>query len=433
MNIAVIGAGYVGLVQAAGLAELGHQVVGFDIDREKIDLLRQGKSPIFEPGLEPIITKNLKAGRLNFTTIADSAIKNAEVIFIAVGTPSRKDGSVDLAQIKQAAKVIGQVLAKSPVKKNRLVVNKSTVPIGTGDIVAEIIRRYRSGKIEVVSNPEFLREGQAVNDFLNPDRIVIGGGSRRARLTMRGLYQKIDAPLLFTDVKTAELIKYASNGFLAASISFINSLSWLAEAVGADVTKVAEGMKLDKRIGKNAFLTTGPGYGGSCFPKDVAGLIHIAKSNNVSLPIVEASGQINNEQKSRIVQKVVKALGSVKGKTIAVWGLSFKPNTDDIRESPALAVINKLVNLGANINAYDPVSELNAARLNLAINLSASPILALREADCLVVMTDWEEFKKINLDDIKKILKKPNIVDARNIFEPEAIKKAGIKYSGVGR
>lgn len=438
MQITVIGTGYVGLVQSVGLATLGYKVVGIDIDSEKITKLTRGQSPIYEPGLEPLLKKALRTKQLSFTTDIISGVKSADVIFIAVGTPPADDGAVDLKYVKQAAADIGKALAQSPVKY-RVIVNKSTVPIGTGDLVSLIIKKHYKKSFDVISNPEFLREGQAVNDFFHPDRIVIGlpgqagDVASKAAVILKKLYRKLKAPILVTDIKTAELIKYASNSFLATSISFINELSWLAEAVGADATKVAEGMKLDKRIGKNAFLTIGPGFGGSCFPKDVAGLIDIARVNKLRLPLLNATQEINKQQISFIVKKLEQSLKSLRNKTIAVWGLAFKADTDDIRESPAIAVIKKLQKLGVRIQAYDPVAEGNVSLEMPQVSLNDSALGALKGADALLVMTEWPEFKNIPPAKIKKALRKSIIIDTRNMLNAPTIKKAGIRYLGVGK
>lgn len=432
MKIAVIGTGYVGLVQSVGLATLGFNVIGIDIDSKKVTKLTQGQSPIYEPGLESLLKKAFKQKRLRFTTNMNEGIKNADVIFIAVGTPSDKDGDVDLSYVRQAAVDIGKALQQAP-RNYRVIVNKSTVPIGTGDLVASIVKKHYNGPFDVVSNPEFLREGQAVHDFFHPDRIVIGNRVSKAADILKKLYLKLNAPILVTDVKTAELIKYASNSFLATSISFINQLTWLAEQVGADATKVAEGMKLDKRIGQNAFLSAGPGYGGSCFPKDVAGLIKIAQKNNLSLPLLEAAEAVNRRQHDFIVKKLQNDLKNLKNKTIAVWGLAFKANTDDVRESPSLAVITKLQKLGAKVQAYDPVAESNAAALIPSVQYNSTALGALKNADALLVMTEWPQFRKIKAALIKKQLKNPIVVDARNLLDEKKLTKAGLKYQGVGR
>ena len=428
MNIAIIGTGYVGLVTGACFAELGNDVTCVEIDKGKIELLKKGKSPIYEPGIEDLIRRNTSAKRLHFTNSHASAIKGSKVIFIAVGTPSLDDGRADLSQVEAAAEAIGTALDHYAV-----IVNKSTVPIGTSDLVARRIREHYKGEFDVVSNPEFLREGSAIQDFMQPDRVVIGDGSERARTTMKALYDQLDAPLLFTDVKTAEMIKYASNAFLATQISYINSVAKICEAVGADVTLVANGMRLDKRIGRRAFLDAGVGYGGSCFPKDVRALIRIAHENDVHFDILDAVEATNTYQKLSVIPKLKAALGTLQGKRITLWGLAFKPKTDDIREAPALTIARSLHEFGAHIKAFDPVAEKAAKEQLPYLTTAPDPLEAVKGADALVVVTEWNEFSAIDPVKIAKAMRGKVVVDGRNALDPTACKKAGLTYIGIGR
>ena len=445
MKIAIIGTGYVGLVTGTGLAELGNDVTCVDIDAKKIAKLRKGISPIFEPGLAEIIERNIAEGRLNFTTKHREAVKEAQVIFNAVDTPSAPDGSVSMKSLYAATDDIAKALTKLPKDHQfyRVIVNKSTVPIGTADEVTNRIRSHYPGDFDVVSNPEFLREGQAVHDFFHPDRVVIGnsprgslgeaGGSPRARAIMQDLYKPFKAPIIFVDTKTAEMIKYASNSFLATSISFINQVAELCEKLGADITMVSEGMKLDKRIGKQAFLTAGAGYGGSCFPKDVKGLIAIGRQYKVKLPILDATDEINKKQRRVILTKIKKLLPTLKGKTVAVWGLAFKPGTDDLREAPAIDIIGWLRQAGAKISAFDPVAEGNAKKILPNVQFSPNPFHAVQGADLLLVMTEWSEFKAIDRAKIKAAMRQANVVDGRNIFDRTELESLGFRYEAIGR
>lgn len=436
MNITVIGTGYVGLVTGTVFAELGNSVYGVDINKAKINQLKKGISPIYEPGLDDLISRNIKENRLHFTTAIVEAIKDTQIIFIAVGTPSNSDGSVNLDYVKQAAQDIGKALSKILDRDQifRVIVNKSTVPIGTGDLVSDIVKKHYSGEFEVVSNPEFLREGQAVADCLKPDRIIIGiqNGLDRAKKIIEELYAPFDCPKLFTDVKTAEMIKYASNAYLATSISFINSIAELCEAVGADVSMVAKGMRLDKRIGKNSFLDAGPGYGGSCFPKDVKGLVDIADQNKVTLPILNATEEVNEIAKNNVIDKVKKMVRTVKNKKIAIWGLAFKPNTDDVREAPVLPLLDYLFKKKARIFAFDPVAGENIVKLYPKIKLFKTPYDCARDADLVVVTTQWDEFKSIDLTKVKKLMKTPRMVDARNIYGAKKMEELGFEYINIG-
>lgn len=436
MKLAVFGTGYVGLIQSACMAELGNEVVGVDIDAAKIDLLSQGKSPIYEPGIEEILRRNLKEDRLHFTTDAAEGLKDADVVFIAVGTPSAGDGRADLRFVEAVAKTIGDVLAAEQRMNSTVIVNKSTVPIGTGDMVGRLIRERHNGDFSVVSNPEFLREGAAVTDFMNPDRIVIGSdaGNTKAQRIMDRLYAPLGCPILHTDVKTAELIKYASNSFLATSISFINSVAELAESVGADITKVSEGMKLDGRIGPRAFLAAGCGYGGSCFPKDVQALVTMAHDAGVHVGILEQVEDVNAATRHHLLSKVKRALGNdLADKTVAIWGLAFKPKTDDMRDAPAITVIKSLQEAGASIRAFDPVAQSVAASMLQNVTFASSSFEAAKGADCLVILTEWDEFRQLSLGKLKKTLKHPIIVDGRNVYDLDEMREHGFTYLSVGR
>lgn len=428
MKVVVIGTGYVGLVQGVCLAELGNDVTCVDIDDKKIANLKKGISPIYEPGTEELIAKNLKAKRLNFTTKLNAVMNGAEIIFIAVGTPPAEDGSADLKYVLAAASDIGKNL-----KKYAIVVNKSTVPIGTGQLVKKTIAQYYKGKFDVVSNPEFLREGSALEDFMSPDRVVIGDSRSTAAKKVAKLYEVLNAPILITDLETAEMIKYASNSYLATQISFINSVSNICERVGANVSDVARGMKLDGRIGPRAFLNAGIGYGGSCFPKDVQALINIAQKNKIRFSLLEEVEAANKEQRQKFILKIQKALGTLKGKKIAVWGLAFKPKTDDIRDAPAITIVENLINLGARVTAFDPVAETNFVKILPSVKFSDDAIDACRGADALVICTEWDEFRQIDLGRVRKVLKRPIVIDGRNVYEPEAMRKLGFKYYSIGR
>jgi len=429
MKVLVIGTGYVGLVQGVCLAELGNEVICIDVISEKVEKLRQGISPIYEPGIEELITKNLKAERIKFSTSLKENIKDAEIIFIAVGTPPDEDGRADLKYVKEAAKEIGQSLDHYAI-----VVNKSTVPIGTGEMVRKTIEKYYKGDFDVVSNPEFLREGSAIEDWMKPDRVVIGDSNgHKAAKKVAKLYQVLEAPILITNLEAAEMIKYASNSFLATQISFINSIAQICEKVGANVVEVSQGMKLDGRIGKRAFLNAGLGYGGSCFPKDVEALIQIAADNRVDFKILEEVEAANQLQRVRFVEKIQTELGTLKDKTIAVWGIAFKPKTDDIRMAPSVPVIKQLVSLGAKIVAFDPVAQENLLRIMPEVKFAAKAADACRDADALAIVTEWDEFRHIDLSKIKKIMKSPIIFDGRNIYDPATMEEKGFKYFSIGR
>ncbi|MCX6808607.1 MAG: UDP-glucose/GDP-mannose dehydrogenase family protein [Candidatus Berkelbacteria bacterium] len=429
MKVMVIGTGYVGLVQGVCLAELGNDVVCVDIVEEKIEKLSHGISPIFEPGIEELITKNLKAGRIKFTTDLIGNIKGNEIIFIAVGTPPDEDGRADLKYVMAAAKEIGQNLSHY-----QIIVNKSTVPIGTGELVRKTIKKYYGGKFDVVSNPEFLREGSAIEDWMEPDRVVLGDSNgHEAANTVAKLYEVLGSPILITNLETAEMIKYASNSYLATQISFINSVANICEKVGANAVEVSKGMKLDKRIGQKAFLNPGLGYGGSCFPKDVEALIQIAHDNKVDFKLLEEVEAINHLQRQRFVAKIENYFGNLAGKKIAIWGVAFKPKTDDIRMAPSVAIIENLINLGAEVVAFDPVAEENLKKLIPEVKFASKADEACKDADALAIITEWDEFKQIDLKKIKAKLNAPVIFDGRNIYSPAEMKRLGFQYYSIGR
>lgn len=429
-KICVIGTGYVGLVTGACFADLGNTVTCLDVDETRIERLKQGIMPIYEPGLEQIVLQNVRHGRLHFTTSYPEALKDAEFAFIAVGTPSGVDGEADLQYVRQAAEAIADIV-DHPI----IVVNKSTVPVGTGDWVAEVINRRRAGKpleFSVVSNPEFLREGSAINDFMMPDRVVLGSLHRQAAEKVAQLYQSLRCPIMITDLRTAEMIKYASNAFLATRISFINEIANICEELGADVREVARGMGLDKRIGP-AFLDAGLGWGGSCFPKDVKALAHMAVLHGTHPQLLQAVMEINRNQRRRVVVKLRKALGTLDQKVIGVLGLSFKPNTDDIREAPALEVIHLLENEGALVKAYDPQAMENARSVLPRVQLVETPYQVAEGADALVLATEWNEFKQLDFDQIYRSMRQPVIMDARNLWDPDKLRAMGFTYFGIGR
>ncbi len=435
-NIAVVGVGYVGLVTGTCLADLGHRVACLDVNAERVENLKKAILPIYEPGLEEIVRRNMNAGRLSFTTSYAEAINGAspdaaaEFVFIAVGTPSAVDGKADLDYVRQAAESIAEVM-DHPL----IVVNKSTVPVGTGDWTADIIRskQKRAVKFSVVSNPEFLREGSAIYDFMQPDRIVLGSLEREAAEKVAQLYLPLRATLMITDLRTAEMIKYASNAFLATKISFINEIANICEELGADVKEVATGMGFDKRIGR-AFLDAGVGYGGSCFPKDVLALAHMAKERGRHPQLLQAVMDINVDQRKNVVAKVRElAGGSVKGKKIGILGLAFKPNTDDMRDAPAIDIIKALENEGASILAYDPVAMSVAKQIMPNLKTVDNPYDAAAGCDALILMTEWNEFKQLDFFKLKAAMKSPALIDARNVYEPDKMAQAGFNYRGVGR
>ncbi len=433
MRIAVIGTGYVGLVSGACFSEFGVDVACVDKDLDKVSRLEKGQIPIFEPGLDQVVDANRRAGRLSFTNNLREAVAGADAVFIAVGTPSRRgDGHADLSYVFGAAEEIAQALTGYAV-----IVTKSTVPVGTGRRVAEIIRKTRpDAQFDVVSNPEFLREGSAIQDFMRPDRVVIGCESERAAAVMRELYRPlylIEVPMIFTALETAELTKYAANSFLATKISFINEIADLCERVGADVQDVARGIGLDGRIGRK-FLHAGPGYGGSCFPKDCLALTRTAAEHGVPTRIVEMAAQVNDSRKSSMAARIMRHCGgSVADKTIAILGLAFKPNTDDMRDSPSLAIIPRLKEAGATIRVFDPESMTEAKKLLTDITYCASAYEAMDGADALVIVTEWNEFRALDLGRVKSLLRSPTVIDLRNIYRPADMAKAGFYYFSVGR
>jgi UDPglucose 6-dehydrogenase len=432
MNICVIGTGYVGLVTGACFAEFGLNVTCVDNDAEKIALLQRGTSPIFEPGLEEILKRNLREGRLVFTTEIDKGVDKSLVIFIAVGTPSRKDGSVDMTYIDEVARKIGENL-----RGYKVIVTKSTVPVGTGERIRKIVQQYEREniKFDIVSNPEFLREGSAIEDFMRPNRVVIGANSEQAVAIMKDLYSPlylIEAPFVITNIETAEMIKYASNAFLATKISFINEVANICEKVGADVNVVAKGMGLDQRIGSK-FLHAGPGYGGSCFPKDTVGIAKIAEKHGYRFEIVRSVMKVNEKQKERMVDKVKEALGSLRGKTIAILGLSFKPNTDDMREAPSLKIIHSLQKEGAKIKAYDPKAMEAAQKVFKQVEYGKDAYEIAKGSDALLIITEWNQFRNLDLKRLQKLMKSPVFLDFRNIYEPAKMREMGFKYFAVGR
>ena len=431
MKLTIAGTGYVGLVTGTGFANLGNDVICFDIDREKVDLLKNGIIPIYEPGLGEQYNRNVEAGRLKFTTDAKKAIRESEIIFICVDTPTNEHQEADLTAVEEVAKAIGQYM-----NDYKIVVNKSTVPVGTADLVKKTVKENQQKKIEfdVVSNPEFLREGAALKDFENPDRIIIGTDSKKAEEIMSSLYRsraRTDRPIMSTDIRSAEIIKYASNAMLATRISFMNQLSYLCEKTGADIKEVAKGMGLDGRIGSR-FLQAGIGYGGSCFPKDVKALISTLKQNDCDSDLFEATNRINEKQKSVVVEKL-KSILEIKDSTIAVWGISFKPKTDDIREAPSIKIIEELQNMGAKIHACDPVAIENAKNVLNNVEFFENPYETIRDCDALIVATEWNEFRNLDMRAVKILLKNPVIVDGRNIYNPKELTDLGFKYIGIGR
>jgi UDPglucose 6-dehydrogenase len=429
MNISIIGSGYVGLVSGACFAELGNQVICADNDLKKIGFLKKGQIPIYEPGLEELIKSNLKNKHLKFTSSIGNAVKSSEVIFIAVGTPPLENGEADLTGIENVARSIALNM-----DGYRLIVEKSTVPVETCFWIKKTVTTYlkKKYKFDVVSNPEFLREGSAINDFTHPDRIVVGLESAKAKQIMTRLYQPLNRPILITNIKSAELIKHASNAFLATKISFINALSCICDKVGADVKEVAQGMGLDNRIGRY-FLHAGLGYGGSCFPKDLEAFITISEKLGYDFQILKAVKNTNEEQKKFVFQKIKDALWIIKDKTIAVLGLAFKPNTDDLRNAPSIDLIKALIQEGATIKVYDPKAMEKAKKILPGVTYCKDPYQAALHADCLVVATEWNEFKELNFVKLKKILKRALLVDGRNIYDSRLLKKIGFTYIGIGR
>ena len=432
MQIAVIGTGYVGLVTGACFAEFGVDVTCVDLDTEKVEKLKRGIIPIYEPGLDKIVEKNVAAGRLHFTTETKSAVEDALVVFLAVGTPPKTDGTPDMSYYRQAAADIA-----GAINGYKVLVTKSTVPVGTGKWLREFVTTGLAVETDfgVASNPEFLREGAAIEDFMRPDRVVVGSNEERAIEVMRDLYRPlslIETPIVITSLEAAELIKYAANAFLATKITFINEIANLCDAIGCDVHDVARGMGMDNRIGRK-FLHAGPGYGGSCFPKDTRALTTVGDSFGVETRIVDAVVEANEYQRSAMISKIEKLVGDLNGKTIGVLGLSFKPETDDMRESPATDIINEMTKRGARVKAFDPVAMAEAHHYLPDIDYAADEYDAIEGADALVIITEWNQFRALDMERVKSLLKSPCIADLRNIYEPDDMRGMGFEYVGVGR
>jgi len=432
MRICMIGTGYVGLVTGTCFAEFGNDVTCVDIVKEKIDQLNRGELPIYEPGLDVMVAQNVKEGRLTFTTNLKKAVEEALVVFIAVGTPQAEDGSADMRYVETVTKDIARYM-----NEYKVIVNKSTVPVGAGKWIKKLIRETQPKPIHfsVASNPEFLREGSAIEDFIRPNRVVIGTEDPEAAAIMRDLYKPlylIETPIVMTDLASAELTKYAANAFLATKISFINEVATICERVGADVHEVARGMGLDQRIGTK-FLHAGPGYGGSCFPKDTRALLNIARKSDYTFKIVEAAVEVNDQQRLRMLEKIKRTLGSLNGKTIAVLGLAFKPNTDDMREAPSIDIINGMQKEGARIKAYDPVAMDEAKKFFQDVEFMDDTYSAMAGADALIFITEWNQFRSLDLEKIMHLLKTPIIIDLRNIYEPQRMREHGFTYVAVGR
>jgi len=430
MNICVIGVGYVGLVTGAVFADLGNEVICVDVVEEKINMLQQGKIPIYEPGLEEMVVRNMKDRRLSFTTSLAEGVKRSEIIFICVGTPALTNGETDLSYVEAAARGIAQ-----HIDGYKIIVNKSTVPVGTGDLVREIIERNKTVDVEfdVVSNPEFLREGSAIQDALAPDRIIIGTSNKKVAMKLLELYASLGRPMLITDIYSAEMIKYASNAFLATKISFINAIANICEAVGANITDVVRGMGYDRRIGSE-FLSAGLGFGGSCFPKDLESLVHTSAKYGQKFELLQAVININKERAIRFVNKIKERMNPLADKTLGVLGLAFKPNTDDMREAKSIEIINLLLGEGAKIKAYDPVAMKNARKvLPPEVIYCNSAYEVAKDADALVIITDWREFKLLNMEKIKELMRQPIIFDGWNIYDPDKKRRLGFEYYSIGR
>ena len=431
MRITVIGAGYVGLVTAACLADLGNDVICVDIDKTKISKLNRGMVPIYEPGLEDLLKRNRKEKRITFSTNLKAAVGKSGIIFIAVGTPPKDNGEADLTHIEAVAEGIARYMTSY-----HLVVEKSTTPVETGQWIKRVLEaNARKGvKFDVASNPEFLREGSAIEDFMHPDRIIIGVESKKAKEMLLELYRPLGAEIIVTNINSAEMIKHASNSFLATKISFINAVANVCEKSGADIEEVARGMGFDKRIGR-AFLNAGIGFGGFCFPKDIEAFIHISEKVGYDFELLKAVKRVNEKQKMLFIGKIERALWNIKGKSIAVLGLAFKPNTDDMRFAPSIKIIEKLISEGAAIRAYDPQAMDKAKRLPELgkVKFCKGPYDAVKGADCAVIVTEWNEFKELDLKKVKKLLKQPVIIDGRNIYDPKKMKELGFKYNCIGR
>lgn len=429
MKVCMIGTGYVGLVSGTCFAEIGHEVVCVDNDISKIEVLKNGGIPIYEPGLEELVKKNVKAGRLSFTSNTGEGVDKSLFVFIAVGTPPKDNGEPDLSSIEQVAIEIGAAM-----RDYKIIIEKSTVPVQTGQWVRMVVDRFNKhgSEFDVASNPEFLREGSAISDFLSPDRVVLGVESKRAEEKLLELYRPIEAPKIVTDIASAELIKHASNSFLSTKISFMNALSIICEKSGGDVTKVAEGMGLDKRIGRD-FLDAGAGFGGFCFPKDLKAFIGISAKLGYDFRLLKEVENINEEQMLRIVKKTEELVWNLRGKKIGVLGLAFKPNTDDMRFAPSITIINQLVSEGASVKAYDPVAMDRAKKIMPDIGYCKNAYEVAEDVDAILLVTEWEEFARMNLDKVKKTMRQPVFIDGRNVFEPEKMRKLGFIYSGIGR
>lgn len=432
MKICCIGCGYVGLVAATCLSDMGNDVISVDINKDRVNNLKKGIIPIYEPGLKDMLDRNAREKRIVFSTNIKEGIQKSEVIFIAVGTPPDSNNCADVSAIASVAEDIGRYM-----NGYKIIVNKSTAPVGTLDKIGKIIKSVKTKpfRYDLVSNPEFMREGEAIKDFTNPDRIVIGVQSEKAKRIMSSIYSGIsrtDKPIMFTDLRSAELIKYASNAMLATRISFMNEIAQLCEKVGGDIKAIARGMGLDTRIGPR-FLHAGIGYGGSCFPKDVKALAQIMKLNGIEPKILDAVDEVNEQQKRSLIHKIRKLVPDVKGKSVAIWGLAFKPKTDDMREAPSITIIRQLQELGAKIRAFDPEAQHNASLILKNITYCKDPYSTLKGCDALVIATEWNAFRDLELKKVKQLLKHPNIVDGRNIYDPEEMKKLGFNYLCVGR
>lgn len=433
MDLSIIGSGYVGLVSGACFAEVGHTVICVDNDQRKVDALQAGNIPIYEPGLEELVTRNVAAGRLRFTNSIEDGVDHSQVVFIAVPTPPQTDGSVDLSYIERVAREIAGVLKPA---QYRVIVDKSTVPVKTGDKVADTIKRYGKpgAEFDVVSNPEFLREGCAVADLMHPDRIVVGSKSDKALALMKKLYEPFMAPILVTDINSAELIKHAANSFLALKISYINAVSAICDASGADIEKVADGIGMDRRIGRN-FLNAGLGYGGSCFPKDLAAFIAISDQLGVPFTLLKEVQRINVSQRERFMKQLRDKLWILRDKKIAVWGLTFKQDTDDIRCSVAVDLINDLIKEGAHVTAYDPKGMDNVRHFKMIpeVKLAATALEAAQDAEALIIATEWHEFAKVDLAQLKETMASPMVFDGRNLLDPNTMHHLGFQYTSIGR
>jgi UDPglucose 6-dehydrogenase len=428
-HIAVVGTGYVGLVTGTCVAEIGNHVTCIDIDERKIQMLREGGVPIYEPGLEEVVHRNVAAGRLCFTTSYAEGLRDAEFVFIAVGTPSGVDGEADLQYVRMAAESIAQTMDHALI-----IINKSTVPVGTGDWVADIVHKHQPVPIpfSVVSCPEFLREGSALVDFMNPDRVVLGSLDREAAEKVAQLHLPLRAPIVVTDLRTAEMIKYASNAFLATRISFINEIASICEKLGADVKEVAAGMGYDKRIGR-AFLDAGVGFGGSCFPKDVKALEYMALLHGAHPALLRTVMDINRDQRRQVLHKLRDTLGTLRGRKIGLLGLAFKPNTDDMREAPSIEIAHMLLREGATVVGYDPVAHVTTSRAMPELPLAQDPYEMAEGCDALILVTEWSQFKKLDLARIRAAMTTPVFIDGRNLYDPELMREAGFLYRGVGR